>query len=88
MYRSRLTEVAFILERLKSLEIYPNLLVDENEQIPQHLRGKKSHLIQLLPLLADCVTSKEAELKEYLKDIFFEISKELGIPEIGTSGIK
>ena len=43
------------------------------------LKKKKSHLISLLPLLSEFITTKENEIKILVKDIFKIISAELGI---------
>ena len=43
------------------------------------LKKKKSHLISLLPLLSEFITTKENEIKILVKDIFKIISSELGI---------
>ena len=42
-------------------------------------KEKKSHLISLLPLLSEFITTKENEIKILVKDIFKIISSELGI---------
>ena len=43
------------------------------------LLKKKSHLISLLPLLSEFITTKENEVKIIVKEIFRIISSELGI---------
>ena len=59
-----------------------NKIEENNEQ--QEIMGfilkkKKSHLISLLPLLSEFITTKENEIKILVKDIFKIISNELGI---------
>ena len=59
-----------------------NKIIENNEQ--QEIMGfilkkKKSHLISLLPLLSEFITTKEIEIKILVKDIFKIISNELGI---------
>ena len=59
-----------------------NKIEEDNEQ--QEIMGfilkkKKSHLISLLPLLSEFITTKENEIKILVKDIFKIISAELGI---------
>ena len=92
--RSRLEDIKYVLDKLKKLEIYPDynkiedirgkkeVKMEENEQ--QEIMGfilkkKKSHLISLLPLLSEFITTKENEIKILVKDIFKIISSELGI---------
>ena len=86
--RARLADIRFILERLKDLEVYPNyhILGEENEEMEEKknimefiLMKKKSHLISLLPLLSEFITTKENDIKILVKDIFKIISNELGI---------
>lgn len=43
------------------------------------IQGRKGHLIYLFPLLAECIGSKEPEIKDILREIFQEISKALGL---------
>ena len=91
--RSRLEDIKYVLDKLKKLEIYPEYnkidemngnkkeMKDENEQeiMGFILKKKKSHLISLLPLLSEFITTKENEIKILVKDIFKIISSELGI---------
>ena len=88
--RSRLEDIKFVLEKLKVLEVYPDYIyVDEkdlNEKKNKEkdmmdfiLLKKKSHLISLLPLLSEFITTKENEIKILVKQIFRIISEELGI---------
>ena len=91
--RSRLEDIKYVLDKLKQLEIYPeyNKIEEisgkkkeihiENEQEIMNfiLKKKKSHLISLLPLLSEFITTKENEIKILVKDIFKIISSELGI---------
>ena len=56
--------------------------IEDNEQqeiLGFILKKKKSHLISLLPLLSEFITTKENEIKILVKDIFKIISSELGI---------
>jgi hypothetical protein len=90
--RSRLEDIKYVLDKLKKLEIYPEYnKIDEmsgNKEIQYEkeqeimnyiLKKKKSHLISLLPLLSEFITTKENEIKILVKDIFKIISSELGI---------
>ena len=83
--RSRLEDIKFVLEKLKNLNIYPNYnRLDNQEAEPKEmmdfiLMKKKSHLISLLPLLSEFITTKENEIKIIVKDIFRIISEEIGI---------
>ena len=61
---------------------YESKIEENNEQqeiIGFILKKKKSHLISLLPLLSEFITTKENEIKILVKDIFKIISNELGI---------
>ena len=90
--RSRLEDIKYVLDKLKKLEIYPEYnKIDEmngNKEVQYEkeqeimnfiLKKKKSHLISLLPLLSEFITTKENEIKILVKDIFKIISSELGI---------
>ena len=89
--RSRLEDCKFVLEKLKDLEIFPN---DENEDNVKENNNnnknnddikvlinkkRKSHLINLLPLLSDFITTKENEIKIIVKEMFKIIAEQLGI---------
>ena len=76
--RERLAEVSSILGHLKSLELDSDMELEEKS--PQAI-GKKKHLLKLFPLLCDCITTKENEIKQLLKEIFYTIGKELGLNE-------
>jgi len=43
------------------------------------IEGSRGHLVYLMPLFADCITCRDPELKELLREIFREISKEFGV---------
>ena len=84
--RSRLEDIKFVLEKLKNLNVYPNynLIGEEEKKEPKEmmdfiLMKKKSHLISLLPLLSEFITTKENEIKIIVKEIFRIISEEIGI---------
>ena len=91
--RSRLEDIKYVLEKLKKLEIYPEYnkidemsgknkevkYENENDVMNFILKKKKSHLISLLPLLSEFITTKENEIKILVKEIFKIISSELGI---------
>ena len=79
--RSRLEDIKYVLDKLKKLEIYPdynkieeinNKISDKNKKEDNEpeimefiLKKKKSHLISLLPLLSEFITTKENEIKIY-----------------------
>ena len=88
--RSRLEDIKFVLEKLKLLEIYPDYIYIDEKELEEKknkekdmmdfiLMKKKSHLISLLPLLSEFITTKENEVKIIVKEIFRIISSELGI---------
>lgn len=79
--RSRLAEVSYLLEQLFILEIHPEIHLDINDDKEKitFQSSKKRHLLKLFPLFCDCITVKEPELKEKLKEIFHLIGKEIGL---------
>lgn len=86
-----MVDVKYVLEKLKNLEIYPNYLNYDNDpnfnkytldnitMIDLIMRNKKSHIFQLMPLLAEFITSKENDIKMIVKDMFRIINNEMGI---------
>ncbi|CAI2383397.1 unnamed protein product [Moneuplotes crassus] len=93
MSQQRAEEVVFIMEKLKELEIYPNLLneiVIDNSKAPtlteeqmrarnETLGSTKGHLYLLIPLFSEFITSREDMIKDMLKEIFMEIALSKGI---------
>ena len=72
--RQRVSEVAFILEKLRQLDCFPEMNQSPNIIAPQ-IKSKKAHLVQLMPIFADLVLSNETGLKEHLRQIFLDISE-------------
>ena len=58
------------------LRIYPS---NENTKIVNLKETYKSHLYMLMPVLSECITTKENDIKGALKDIFLCISQDMGI---------
>jgi len=65
--RQRITETVFSLEKLRSLDCYP-----EAKNTKQ--KSKKTHLIQLMPIFADLILTNEVTIKEQLRLIVNDIS--------------
>jgi len=74
--RERLAEVSYILSYIKNLELHPEI---EEERISNIAVGKKRHILNLFPLLCDCITTKENDIKQLLRDVFHSAAKELGL---------
>eukprot|EP01117_Protostelium_nocturnum_P011498 TRINITY_DN4169_c0_g3_i3.p1 TRINITY_DN4169_c0_g3~~TRINITY_DN4169_c0_g3_i3.p1 ORF type:complete len:1577 (+),score=290.08 TRINITY_DN4169_c0_g3_i3:487-5217(+) len=83
--RSRLVEVNIIMKHLLELEVDAQVSVGEEDESTEEknphiaLKGRKRHLLLLFPLLCDCITIRETEMKESLKKIFHAAAKELGL---------
>ena len=93
MSQQRAEEVLFIMEKLKDLEVYPNLLneiVIDGKKAPKFteeqlkarnetLGSTKGHLFLLIPLFTDFISSREEMVEDVLKEIFIEIAMSKGI---------
>lgn len=84
--RWQLAEANFVLKQLLLLDLHPDISEDStdsnkgsNVKINAKITGKKRHLLLLFPLFSDCITVKEPEIKEQLKEIFHAVARELGI---------
>ena len=77
MARSKLAEVTFVLKQLATMELHPDAYAEKPTS--PLFSGKKRHLLKLFPLLCDCITTKENEVKELLKEVFHEAGKEIGL---------
>ena len=76
--RTRLAEIACVLQQLRVLELHPDVIVEVSTNSPL-ITGKKRHLMVLFPLLCDCITTKDTVVKDTLKDLFHETAKALGL---------
>jgi hypothetical protein len=76
--RARLVEVHFLLTQLKNLQLRDaHLLWETPSKI--NLSPSRRHLWELYPEFCDCITVREPEIKETLKEIFHLTAKELGL---------
>lgn len=86
--KSRISEVVFILDKLRDLDCYPtnqmqrlsNASVGNQRLSNTSMSGgnfKKSHLIELMPILSELILRNEHPIKESLRFIFLEISSAL-----------
>eukprot|EP00164_Ancoracysta_twista_P007277 GFYU01010299.1.p1 GENE.GFYU01010299.1~~GFYU01010299.1.p1 ORF type:complete len:1193 (-),score=343.40 GFYU01010299.1:31-3609(-) len=91
--KSRLDEVAFILNKLKRMELHADVLpaaphMSDATSFPDGRTGRRGHLLHLFPQLCDCITSNQEEFKEILKDIFHLVSQELHLDQSVLSALK
>lgn len=98
----RAEEVVFIMDKLRTLEVYPNLLNEivtedvsmENVYLSEQqlrerdecLKSTKGHLFYLIPLFSEFIGSEEKLIKLPLMKIFTEIALSKGIHK-GTTFI-
>jgi hypothetical protein len=73
--------VNFLLSQLKSLELKnaADLWETPTKTTTILPSSSRRHLWELYPELCDCITARESEIKEHLKEIFHLIAKELGL---------
>jgi len=72
--RSRVSEIVFILKQLDTLNVSPVISLKRS--------GPKAHLLELFPVLCDCITTNETKIKQYLQKIFFRIANELNLIDV------
>ncbi|KAL6072015.1 Endocytosis and vacuole integrity protein [Balamuthia mandrillaris] len=86
--RHQLLEVDLILSELLSLELPPPLQQQyqqsekeetQSDNVASHRSGKRRHLVALYPIFCQCITSKEAKLKDLLKELLLKTGEELRI---------
>ena len=88
MPKSRISEVVFILDKLRDLDCYPSSQMQRASTASlgsqrasnASIAGgnfKKSHLIELMPILSELILRNEQPVKEALRSIFLEISTAL-----------
>jgi len=96
--RVRIQEVVMLLQKVKTLEVFPNIDVfdedkdikkDNNENITFFdvaSKSKKIHLFYLQPILNDFIDTKEKEVKNLVKEIFNEITNVIAMPKLKSFG--
>ena len=87
--RTRLEEIKFVLDNIRTLDVYPDFLElskkkENNELCVMDVvaQSKKAHLFFLHPILAEFITTKETDIKMIIRDIFKLISTQMGIKDI------
>lgn len=68
------------LPRIKLLEMLDILDAIRKHEVPEGILkkpGKKAHLLELFPQLCELITAKDQDVKESLKQIFLEVSRNL-----------
>ena len=66
-----------LLNKLKKTKLE---ITDQTEDIEQAMYNTgKGHLIAMMPELVPCISTKENELREKIKEILFEISEILRV---------
>ena len=66
-----------MLEKLKETSIFPDALPKREGGIADLLAGRRAHLVYLLPEIVECISSREADLREAIKEILQEINRML-----------
>ena len=75
---------------IKNLEIYPNFNnFDDNKKNSNEIikltdiiiKSKKAHLFLLQPVLSEFIITKEKEIKLIIRDIFKQISNQMGVDD-------
>ena len=96
--RVRIQEVVILLQNVKTLEVFPNINVfdedkDDIKDINKDItffdvasKSKKIHLFYLQPILNDFIDTKEKEVKNLVKEIFKEITNVIAMPELKSFG--
>lgn len=73
---ARVVEITYLLEQLKILRIDPSYWDKPAKTLSD---SPRRHLWDLFPLLCECITAKEVELKAVIKSVFLECGHELGL---------
>lgn len=73
---ARVVEITYLLEQLKILRIDPSYWDKPAKTLSD---SPRRHLWDLFPLLCECITAKEVELKTVIKSVFLECGHELGL---------
>ncbi len=66
-----------LLAKLKDTAIFPDALPRQEGGIADLLAGKRAHLMYLMPEIVECISSREADLREAIKDMLQEINRML-----------
>ena len=74
-HRHRSLELVELITRLRKINIFPNSLPKKEKGNSELLAGEKAHLIYLMPEVVECMTTKEASLREVIKDLIKDVNK-------------
>ena len=90
--RGRYQEIINLLEKVKNLEIYPDIHKLENNEKEEEKKEitifdlvsktKKLHLFYIQPILNDFIDTKDQDIKNLVKDIFQDITNIIGMPKL------
>ena len=62
-----------MIERLRRISIFPNSMGECKSEVAELLAKEKAHLVYLMPEVVECLSTKEPDLrnslKEFLKDV-------------------
>ncbi len=75
--RNRKTDLIELLAKLRATTIFPNALPKREGGIADLLAGGKAHLIYLMPEVVECISSKENDVRDAIKEALQEINRML-----------
>ena len=77
--RARLEEVHFVLSELRKLEMPRTVFTGRSQAKLMDYGGQRQHLVELYPLLVDCITAREDHIKEPLGAVLQVLGREVGL---------
>ena len=75
--RNRKTDLIELLSKLRSISVFSNALPKKEGGIADLLGGGKAHLVYLMPEIVECISSKEGDLREAIKEVLQEVNRML-----------
>jgi len=63
------------LSKLRKIVIFPHALPEHSGKRSELLIGEKAHLIYLMPAILECISTKEEDLRDAIRQTLCDINK-------------
>jgi hypothetical protein len=79
LIRQKLNEVVLVLTKMKKLVMRPT--IKHTSSVVDLKKSSRPHLYILLPVLTECIATKEPMIKSALQDVFACLTQDIAIAD-------